>query len=327
MRLPTHIIYIGLVFISFLLTACIKAVDEITLTGQRPLTINALITNDQGPFFVQITQSSNRLQDYTSNQNSGGRGIVKSSDGRLINEPIVDAIVTLTDDQGNAYQLQPWDQVFDNAAIANTWAELGVYTTSGSLKGVPGRTYTLNVKHEGQEYKATATIPPLPPSIDEVTFVEKILTKGQPEPYKIPTVSFTEPQDQENYYMFFYERFDEDGTGTSISQTNLWTMFFEDVIIFDDQFLKANVKQLSLDSGLETGQGLDPLFSGGSVRVEMHSLSKAAYEFYNALKAQIRNDGGAFSQAPASPPTNFSNGALGFFRASSVSTRTVPIPQ
>jgi hypothetical protein len=53
--------------------------------------------------------------------------------------------------------------------------------------------------------------------------------------------------------------------------------------------------------------------------IEMHSLTKEAYEFYQSLLQQFRTDGGGYSPSPASPPTNMDNGALGFFRASAVS--------
>lgn len=52
--------------------------------------------------------------------------------------------------------------------------------------------------------------------------------------------------------------------------------------------------------------------------IEMHSLTKEAYEYYKALIQQFRTDGGGYSPSPASPPTNLDNGALGFFRASAV---------
>jgi len=58
--------------------------------------------------------------------------------------------------------------------------------------------------------------------------------------------------------------------------------------------------------------------TGDSIHVTMSSLSSNAYNYYKNLIEQFENDGGAYKPTPASPPTNISNGGLGFFRASSV---------
>jgi hypothetical protein len=51
----------------------------------------------------------------------------------------------------------------------------------------------------------------------------------------------------------------------------------------------------------------------------MLSLSEYAFKYYEALLKQFENDGGAYSPTPASPPTNLTGNALGYFRASAVS--------
>ncbi|MDN5200381.1 DUF4249 domain-containing protein [Fulvivirgaceae bacterium BMA10] len=302
-----------------LLTSCLEEVNESSLTGDERIVINALITNDEGPYFVRVSKSSTRLQDFTTDE---AFGFIQKIDDRFVFEPVTDAIVTIQDDLGNIDILELWDETYPNAAVADSWAELGFYRTTTDLRGEPGRTYTLTVKYNGQEYKAEASMPSAPPKIDEVTFVDKILTSGQPEPFKIPVVSFDEPQDHKNYYMFFFRNHEE-----NVLRNNLWTMLYEDFITFDDEFLKPRVENLNLDSGIEVGESLDPLFSGRDVEIEIHTLSKSAFKYYESLKEQIRNDGGTFSPAPASPPTNISNGGLGFFRVSAVNEIVVPFPE
>ena len=66
---------------------------------------------------------------------------------------------------------------------------------------------------------------------------------------------------------------------------------------------------------------------GDSVYVALSSLTQNAYEFYKILLQQFKNDGGAYQPAPGSPPTNMSNGALGYFRASSISIKRTKIPR
>jgi hypothetical protein len=45
------------------------------------------------------------------------------------------------------------------------------------------------------------------------------------------------------------------------------------------------------------------------------------------LLKQFKNDGGAYQPSPSSPPTNMSNGALGYFRASAIIEKRLKIPR
>ena len=65
---------------------------------------------------------------------------------------------------------------------------------------------------------------------------------------------------------------------------------------------------------------------GDSIYIGLSSLTIEAFQFYKALLQQFKNDGGAFQPAPGSPPTNMSNGALGYFRASALSEKRTKIP-
>ncbi len=60
------------------------------------------------------------------------------------------------------------------------------------------------------------------------------------------------------------------------------------------------------------------------VHVELHSISKETYDYYNTLSDII---GGNMegSSAPANPTTNLNNGALGYFGAFAISSRTIVI--
>ncbi len=94
--------------------------------------------------------------------------------------------------------------------------------------------------------------------------------------------------------------------------------------ILSDEYLKEYVNGLDVCKGIAPDYWMNgyPYVSDGRLMddyfIEMHSLTKEAYEYYKALIQQFRTDGGAYSPSPASPPTNLDNGALGFFRASAV---------
>ncbi len=66
------------------------------------------------------------------------------------------------------------------------------------------------------------------------------------------------------------------------------------------------------------------LEEGDVIQLEMRSISKENYEFYNAFLLQTDLSGNPFAGAPpANIPTNISNGAHGFFQVSSVSRKNI----
>jgi hypothetical protein len=60
--------------------------------------------------------------------------------------------------------------------------------------------------------------------------------------------------------------------------------------------------------------------------VEVYSLSKVGYIYYNDLFSILNGDsGGMFGPIPASPRTNLNNGAIGFFQVSAIDISAVKI--
>ena len=312
---------IQFLFISIVLflSGCLQKVDSELFASQQRVVIDGLITNEAGPYFVRVAKSSTRIGDFKFDPTQN-LGYHRKVDGNLVYEPIKDAVVTIEDDMGNVDVLELWDEPSRWPEVVATWADLGMYRTTTQMRGVAGHTYTLTVVYEGQKYESVVTIPPLSTSIDEVKF-EPVNFSGTDTPTGayIPFVSFQEPQNSKDYYMFFYR----DNPPPSLQNPRpekFWTMLFGEYLIFDDKFLVENTQSLSLqpnNHSLELPYVAD--FSTiNTITVEMHSISAEAFDYYQALNEQIKNDGGAYSAAPASPPTNISNGALGFFRASSI---------
>lgn len=307
--------------LALLLMGCVEEINNDLFTGQPRIVINGIITDDEGPYFVRITKSNNTLTDFNSNQVNGSTTLTRK-DGRLIHEPILNAMVTLSDNEGRIDTLQ-LSMIESFGSEVPTWGGYGFYETTTDMIGKPGNQYTITVSHEGQTYTAVSTMPTSPPEIDEVGFVKKTLTSGQPEPYSIPTVSFDEPQDEENFYRFAYWGFSIGNYDPA--NYNLHTLLFDDVIITSDEFLTPRVEDLSFDAALVEGQGFAPAF-GDSTIVYMYGLQEETFDYYDDLQHQLRSDGGAYSPAPASPRSNFSNGALGLWQAASISKKTVLSP-
>jgi hypothetical protein len=115
-----------------------------------------------------------------------------------------------------------------------------------------------------------------------------------------------EPQDEKNYYLFKYYRND-----------SLVVYNPSDIYYSDDQVLGEKI------DGVPSPVYYAP---NDKARLEVYSLSRHGYVFYNDLSAVMNNDGGGmFGSIPSSPRTNITNGALGFFQVSAVNDKVIYI--
>jgi hypothetical protein len=160
--------------------------------------------------------------------------------------------------------------------------------------------YTMRVSRGGEQYEASAFLPAVV-QLDSLSQEWVPASLFGPEGY-IVFMNFTDPIGP-NYYRAV--RTVNDTLFDRLSQQ----------FIFDDSFSEGNTQTV-------------PFFStrhvvGDSVAVEFRSLSEASYRFYSAL-FDLAGDGGQ-SAAPANPPSNWSNGAIGHFGAWGSDTKSIVI--
>jgi hypothetical protein len=160
-------IIITIITFAFLLTSCTKEVNLQLSSAESQIVIEGNITNEVGPYSVEIHKSVNFTQANTLPAVSG-------------------AVVTIS----------------DNTGITETLKEAvpGIYQTS-TLTGVPGRTYELKVSVEGKDYNAVSTMPQ-PVKLDTVIFElsKTIGDSGGSEYSTLPV--FTDPANTINNYRF-----------------------------------------------------------------------------------------------------------------------------
>ncbi len=141
-------------------TSCQKVID-IDLNSEDPkVVIEAVITDQPGPYTVTVTKTVNFSSSNTFPAVSG-------------------ATVVLWDNAGNTEQL--------------TETSPGNYTTA-TLQGVPGRTYYLSVTADGKTYTSECV---MPAAVELDTVVTEEATAGD-QVYVIPL--WTDPAGQGNYY-------------------------------------------------------------------------------------------------------------------------------
>jgi len=199
---------------------------------------------------------------------------------------IENAKVVLSDNTGQTETLQ---------YIGN-----GRYQTS-TFVGQSGRTYTLKIQAEGKEYISTSTMPEA--VVFEGLDQDSFMVGGETSYTLLPV--FIDPPTLGNRYLFSY------------TVNNNPKQYFSE---FSDNVNNGMPNQRPLILPNDDGEDPDDVkvIVGDTIHVEMQCIDDKVYTFYSAL-LQLSNGGGAGDGiTPANPPSNISNGALGYFSAHTV---------
>ena len=243
--------------------SCEKVID-IDLASVKPqIVIDGTITDQPGPYTVKIKKSG----DYF---NQGAFPAV------------TDASVTISDNAGNSETLTEVDN--------------GIYQTT-VMQGVPGRTYTLKVIAEGEEYSGTSTMQEAI-EIDSLTY-EYISGGFGPieEGYKI--------------YCHY--------TATEVNETYCRFKVYCNGDLLEEYYLSSGM----FNMGIQNED--NPFEENDTIKVELHNLDKVTYMYYSNLKDILGQAGGMMTGTPANPNTNLNNGALGYFGAFTVRADSIVI--
>ncbi len=214
---------------------------------------------------------------------------------------VEDATVRVTDDLGNEF-------VFTHNP-GNLADSAGIYLPETPFTGVIGRAYKLTVTTDGEVYEAEDAMSQVT-SIDSLA--SRISTDEQDDPkdfgrfYEVLMYA-KEPQNSTDYYLFKFYRND------SLKVYNDTHIYYA-----DDEVLGENIDGVP-----------SPIYyaPGDLARVEMYSLTRNGFVFYNDLQSLLNSDGGLFSQPPSNSRTNLSNGAVGFFQASALEIKEIVIKE
>lgn len=291
--------------LSIFISGCITDFEMNLDDAKQHLVVDGLITSQAGPYYVRLVKSKVSIINNNEPEN------------RYIDyaEAIKGALLIISDDFGQMDTLRP---VVYNPDKEFLTYERGYYQTN-TLKGIPGHTYYLKIRAENKEYSAECFMPPVTP-IDSANY---IIEKGEigKNDYLIPLIYFKEPQNEKNYYLINYytsKNFVDEGFVDNF----LWQYF-----ILSDEYLEPYVKALRVENGASPRDlGNYSIFYNDVVKIRLMSLTAEAYSYYKILLDQFEYDGGTYKPTPASPTTNINSGALGFFRASAISEKTIKMP-
>ena len=204
--------------------------------------------------------------------------------------PVVSgALVVLSDNEGNSDVLSE--------------VSPGKYSSS-SILGVEGRTYTLSVKINGQEFIATSTIPQQV-NLDYLYFLEGGFG-GAGE--KVPVPIRQDPAGVENFYRF--------NMSVSRFKDNKGWVNDSTILIQDDAFSDGLISQQPLFGSLGF------FVPNDTCKLTMMCVDKNVYKYFYSLSLNSPNG----AATPANPVSNFSGGCLGYFTAQTKQTVTVVVP-
>jgi len=194
------------------------------------------------------------------------------------------------------------------------------YSTNGNFIGktmphLPGETYQIVVETAGKIYTATNTIP-FKAELDSLNFA--LFDNPKSKGYMV-NMYFNDPAGIKNYYRVKVWVNNTSGPDQEYGQ---------DYMLYDDKLFDGLAAQLPATRGMQIMHEKD------TVKIELFSISKETYDYYLTLKNVVTSDGSRLgpamgmmngSSAPANPNTNLNNGALGYFGAWCVSSKTIVI--
>ncbi|MGA0558128.1 DUF4249 domain-containing protein [Larkinella sp. VNQ87] len=302
--------------LTMLLCQCITPINPDTRTLPRSLVVDGLVTDQPGRNRISLSVTA----DYTATS---------------LTYVIERAEVLVTDNTGQR--------------IPFLETSPGYYQPDTNWRGIPGRSYTLNIRlSDGREYTSQPELlQPVPP-IDSlfVEYTEKPIpnTNAFDKGFDV-YLDLKDPATPDNFYRWswvHYERLAYCGTVKIPECPNCqnyveyslsccgqcWDIvrYQNQINIASDQFINGNL--------LSRRPILRAPFSSYLpyyVEIEQQSLTKEAYQYLIALNDLIQNTGGLFDAAPVTLIGNMSRIGhpnelvLGYFGASAMVVRPLII--
>ena len=195
--------------------------------------------------------------------------------------------------------------ITDNTGTIDTLKEStpGIYLTS-KTRGIPGRTYTLRVLSENIEYMGSSTMH------SHVRIDSLGLAKSTA--HYIGLGGETRVEINTDLHCFFRDPTEKNYYRIRVTRND--TIHSEDYRLYDDQYTNGQEIELRVTHAR----------AGDNDKIELLSLDMQTYGYYRTLEDLIQTNP-IFGSTPANPNTNLNNGALGYFGACAVSSKTIQI--
>lgn len=193
-----------------------------------------------------------------------------------------------------------------------------------AMIGEEGKSYTISINWEGENYNSTTKIPALVP-LDSVWFE----VQGTLDSLGYTWALLSDPPQRGNAYRWFYKRINKYTYGFANGEQKDLNFMAPPSSVFEDEFFNGltfdfaynrsgDNKNIDDDFGVESGY----FKKGDTVIVKFCTIDKGVYKFINESEIQVASAGSPFA-APSNVTSNISNGALGLWAGYGVTFDTI----
>jgi uncharacterized protein DUF4249 len=315
------------IFCMAFIMSCIDPLDIIIDKEVNILIVEGAITTQPGPHYIRLTRSAKYGSIFD--------GFVR---------PVKRAEVVIRDSDGNNYGLNEW---VDPSGVSN-----GVYSTASSFLPKIGKSYTLLISTpDGKEYTS------LPETIAKATEILELNAefRSTPRADAAPQTGldvyaiFQDSPETQNFYMWKnngtyqintfpenYVQMSIDGADFPAPKDCCRTCWVNEqsadrsLQLLSDNNVNGNLVRDKAAFIEDDGNRFDDKYL---VRIEQHTLSREAFQFFSLLQNQISINGDIFDPPPATIRGNMINlsnpdeNVIGYFRASDVSVDSMFLTQ
>jgi hypothetical protein len=278
-----NLIYTALAALLF--SSCTEEIDFDLNTSKTRLVVEGSITNGTAKHLVKLTTTTSYFENEAA--------------------PVVTGAVVSISNGDSTWQLVE--------------EKPGYYYTP-KITPAPGKTYTLDIQYDGENYSAAEYMNP-PVAADSIEVLlenDFFFEKGKDTLMYNIYLFAQEPAGLGDHYMWKYWAKKPDTAWKDMTPT------YEKWIYADDEFIDGN----SPDQGWQLFGQIPPSeFKPQTIiRMEMYKISKEYYDFLIAIGEQTQRSG-FFDGPPANIPSNIDNGALGYFYVAGVDTSYTVVTQ
>jgi hypothetical protein len=287
-----------LIFILVSLVACEKNINFDLKNATDVLVVDGNIENGRAPE-IMLTQSLDFFNTLSADQ--------------LANSFVHNAFVTISNGV-TTHQLKEYSILLPNGYKAYRYS-IDSSNLSTAFLGQINTQYTLYIKSEGKEYRASTLIPPLAKKLDSLWWMPTPFPKEVDDVTVM--VQVTDPPGLGNYIRYFTKINNEPFLPGRNS-------------VADDQVINDVTYRIELEPGLDrnlTKPKENPSFKKGDVvTLKVCNIDRDAYNFFSTWEFAFQSIGNPFSQ-PNKVMGNISNGALGAFYGYGAVYKTLVIPK
>jgi hypothetical protein len=155
----------------------------------------------------------------------------------------------------------------------------------------------------GKTYTATSTMPdpvPIDTISQDILFFGNLGGNGK---IKFVKIQYRDPKGKTNFYRFV----------EIINGKPTDAILIDNDVLRDGDIITQDIFRRD-----------PPVVTGDTITILIQTIDKNVFNFFSQL-SQISNDFGGQSASPANPASNFDNGALGYFSAYAVRSKSIII--